>query len=285
VVNQVFLDAIGADSDISVWIGTAADPFNNHLTLSDAVLSSLGFTEVNATDNDESSRWADINAADVAGNVLVISARTADNEDAFKIAKLDINNCVPPPPPCPPSKFAFTGNSSTSGTAGKIRTFTVNGVSVNVSAFSRVDGHNGAWAPAYLGLYSSGLGVTDSSEGSGSYNKHKVDNLGGRNNYVLFEFSQPVVVNQVFLDAIGADSDISVWIGTAADPFNNHLTLSDAVLSSLGFTEVNATDNDESSRWADINAGNVSGNVLVISARTADNEDAFKIAKLDVQCE
>ena len=35
---------------------------------------------------------------------------------------------------------------------------------------------------------------------------------------------------------------MTVWIGTKTDPFNNHLTLSDAVLASLGFTEVNLTD-------------------------------------------
>ena len=103
-------------------------------------------------------------------------------------------------------------------------------MTVKASAFSRADS-GGAWAPAYLGLYSGGLGVTDTSEGDGSNNTHKVDNLGGRNNYVLFEFSAPVVVDQAYLDIIGADSDMSAWIGTKPDPINNHLTLSDALLS------------------------------------------------------
>jgi hypothetical protein len=40
---------VTADSDISVWIGTKTNPFNNHQTLSDSFLSSLGFTEVNLT--------------------------------------------------------------------------------------------------------------------------------------------------------------------------------------------------------------------------------------------
>src|SRR5262245_15593131 len=102
-----------------------------------------------------------------------------------------------PPPVCAPGTFTFTGNSSTSGTAGNIRTFTANGVSVKASGFSRRYS-NGSWATGYLGLYSEGLGVTDGSE-SGADGSHRVDNIGSgdtrRNNYVLFEFSVPVVVD------------------------------------------------------------------------------------------
>jgi hypothetical protein len=42
-----------------------------------------------------------------------------------------------------------------------------------------------------------------------------------------------VVIDQMFLDSIGADSDMSVWIGTKTDPFTNHITLSDAARASL----------------------------------------------------
>ena len=154
--------------------------------------------------------------------------------------------------PCPDTTFKFTGDTSGSGTTGNIRTFTMNGVSVKASAFSRTDS-GGTWATAYLGLFGPGLGVTDGSE-SGSNPTHKVDNQGGRNNYVLFEFSVPVVIDQVFLDSIGADSDISVWIGTKTDPFTNHITLSDAVLTSLGAREDNNATGTVTSRWADINA-------------------------------
>ena len=101
---------------------------------------------------------------------------------------------------------------------------------------------------------------------------------------MLFEFSKPVIVNQAFLDAIGADSDITVWIGTKTDPFNNHLTLSDALLSSL-----TKKDDDTSStapRWATFNASGTPGNVVVIAASTSDRtpNDEFKIKKLTVVC-
>jgi uncharacterized repeat protein (TIGR01451 family) len=116
---------------------------------------------------------------------------------------------------------------------------------------------------------------------------HKVDNQGGRHDYVLFEFSSPVVMDRVFLDSIGADSDISVWIGTKTDPFNNHITLSDAVLTSLGSREDNNTTSTGTSRTADINAGAASGNVLVIAASTSDTtpDDEFKISQLVLTCQ
>jgi hypothetical protein len=58
-----------------VWIGTVNGAFDSHITLSDAVLSSMGFTEVNATDL-TSARWADLNAAGYVGNVLIVAADT-----------------------------------------------------------------------------------------------------------------------------------------------------------------------------------------------------------------
>ncbi|MBN8517453.1 MAG: carboxypeptidase regulatory-like domain-containing protein, partial [Candidatus Accumulibacter sp.] len=179
--------------------------------------------------------------------------------------------------------FDFSGSSATDGSDGNVRTFTSGALSVKTSAFSR-DQSTGTWAQAYLGSYGGGLGVTDSSE-SGSGDTHTVDNLGGRDNYVLFEFNQNVVVDSAFLGYVVGDSDMSVWIGTRSDPFNNHDTmLSDADLTALGFTEVNLTDLS-STRLADLNAGNVSGNVLVISGWTGDTtpEDRFKIENLTVR--
>jgi hypothetical protein len=140
------------------------------------------------------------------------------------------------------STFDFSGSSAQDGTDGNVRTYTAGGISVHVSAFSRDNGHNGAWSQAWLGSYGGGLGVTDSSEGSGSNNTHTVDNMGGRDNYVLFEFDQNVVVDSAFLGYVVNDSDMQVWIGTRSDAFNNHDTmLSDAELTALGFTEVNTT--------------------------------------------
>lgn len=150
-----------------------------------------------------------------------------------------------------------------------------------MSGFSKANS-NGAWSTAYLGAYADGVGVTDSTE-NGSNPTHKVDNVGTTNNYVLFEFSSPVIIDKAYLDFVGADSDMSAWIGTKTDPYNNHNTLSDAFLASLGAREDNNTSST-SAHNADINAGNVSGNVLVISAVVGGTNDEFKIHKLLTSC-
>ncbi|RUR85246.1 hypothetical protein DSM107007_25850 [Nostoc sp. PCC 7120 = FACHB-418] len=178
------------------------------------------------------------------------------------------------------TRFDFDGNSPLDGTDGNTRTFTQNGITVTARAFSRVDGTNGAWSAAYLGSYTGGLGVTDSSEGNGGNNTHVVDNVGGRDNYVLFQFSEAVVLDKAYLQYVLKDSDISVWIGN----FNNPLTnLSDSTLNSFGFYEANVTTSS-SDRWADVNAGNYVGNTIVIAALDTDTspEDNFKIRYLDV---
>jgi hypothetical protein len=64
--------------------------------LSDSILSGLGFNEVNNTGS-SSSRWADLNSGNRAGNTIVIAASTADTtpDDQFKIRCLEVNKVVP----------------------------------------------------------------------------------------------------------------------------------------------------------------------------------------------
>ena len=184
---------------------------------------------------------------------------------------------------CVATTFDFTGGTSaTTGTAGNIRTFTAGGVSVHVSAFGETKPTSGShvFSPAYLGHYSPGLGVTDSSE-NGANNTHIVDN-NGQNNYVMLEFSQSVGVDRAYLDYIVGDSDVKVWIGTIANAYTSHQNLNAALLSSLGFTEVNL--GGSAARWADINAGLLSGNVFVIAAKTDETDDGFKLSKLETAC-
>ncbi|MDZ4801854.1 MAG: SdrD B-like domain-containing protein [Bryobacteraceae bacterium] len=397
IVNRAFLDSVSSDSDITVWVGTKTDPYNNHLTLSDALLSSLTMEEDTTTLT--TSRWAEFNGARLQGNVVIIAALVSDTsaEDNFKLSKIDTTcpgttTCtgtagnfvwkdlngngiqdgttetgisgvtlqlknsssavvattvtdangayqftaacgtytvvIPTSPTgytaspslagtnravdsngsatavtlsatadqtvdfgfvpagpvvCAPGTFTLTGNSGTTGTAGNIRTFTgTNGVQVKASAFSR-NKTSGAWATAYLGSYGPGLGVTDGSE-NGSAPGHTVDNVGSHINYVLFEFSSPVVINRAFLDSVTSDSDITVWVGTRNNPFTSHVALNDSVLAGLT-KEENATTLT-SARWADINSGNLEGNFVVIAAMVSDTtpEDQFKLSKLETSC-
>ncbi len=210
---------------------------------------------------------SDIDA--VTGKTVVTSLVAGENDLSWDAGLIVPANCV---------QFNFNGNTATDGTDGNILSYTVNGVSVKASAFSRDDA--GTWSKAYLGSYGGGLGVTDSSEGTGSGSSHTVDNYG-RDNYVLFEFNQSVVVDKAYLGYVVNDSDMKVWIGTTNAPFTNHLSLTDAILTGMGFTEVNTTTLT-GARWADLNANGYVGNTLIIAADTAGSNDNFKIQHLDV---
>jgi protocatechuate 3,4-dioxygenase beta subunit len=181
--------------------------------------------------------------------------------------------------PCVPIKLCFYGNSPLDGKDGNIYTFKQNNLSVKASAFSR-DKATGDWSTSYVGAYSSGLGATNRYE-DGNNGTHRVDNVGGRNDYMLFEFSDSVGVDAAYLNSVVQDSDITVWFGNFNDPFNNHLSLNDSILSSMTSEE---NWGGSSSRWADINSGKVFGNTLVIAASIADTspEDQFKINALGV---
>ena len=184
-------------------------------------------------------------------------------------------------PLCREVNFDFQGNSKHYGPDGNSRIYTdeATGVSVSARAFSQ-DKSNGEWATAYVGAYRGGLGVTDSSEGDGSGNRHTIDNVGGRDNFIVLQFSQAVTVDKAYLGYVVGDSDFQVWIGNAASTIT---TMSNSVLSGLGFTEVNKTT-ETTARWADINAGGAMGNVLIIAADTTDlsPDDYFKLQNIAV---
>ncbi|MBL8699312.1 MAG: carboxypeptidase regulatory-like domain-containing protein [Alphaproteobacteria bacterium] len=182
--------------------------------------------------------------------------------------------------PCIPVTFDFSGNSSTDGYDGNSRSWTdySTGLKVTARAFSQDKGTDN-WQSAYLGSYGGGLGVTDSSEGSGANNAHTVDNVG-RNNYVVFQFSKEVTLDKAYLGYVVNDSDMQVWIGNSSSAITS---MSKAKLASLGYSELNSTTLT-TARWADLNAGEMSGNTIIIAADTTDTspEDYFKIQKLAV---
>mgnify|MGYP000017620074 FL=1 len=170
------------------------------------------------------------------------------------------------------ANFVFSGSSSTTGSDGNIRTFTENGVTVDVSAHSR--DASGDFNTGYVGVYNGGLGVTNSGE-SGS--NHRVDN-GTQVDYLLFEFDKDVTVDQALLRSIKNDSDISIWVGDRDGA--DISTLSDGLLQSFA-KENDLTNSSSSSRWADINDAGLTGDTLVISAHTDGSNDQFKLYKLD----
>ena len=87
--------------------------------------------------------------------------------------------------------ISFTGGSSAlDGTDGNIRAFNSGGITVQASAFSF---NVNTLEQAYLGWYSSGLGVTNQGEGNGSSsNRHTIDNVG-RSDFIALVFSTAAI--------------------------------------------------------------------------------------------
>ncbi|MCX7108970.1 MAG: hypothetical protein NTX45_02340 [Proteobacteria bacterium] len=245
-------------------------------TFSVSVIAPIGYQFTSQNQGGDDTKDSDVNAGGLTAQTVLVAGENDLSWDAGLRLSATAN--------APDVVFNFSGNTATDGTDGNIRTFTdaSSGLSVNVSAFSE-NKSTGAWATAYLGSYGGGLGVTDRSEGTGSGNAHTVDNTGGYDNYVMFEFNKSVVLDKAFLGYVVNDSDTQVWIGNFTNPYTSHLTLNDATLALMGFTQVDTTTLT-TTRWADLNANNYAGNVLVIAADTTDMspEDNFKIQNMDV---
>ena len=94
------------------------------------------------------------------------------------------------------TQISFAGGSSTSGTFGNTRSFSSGGVTVTAWAQSLIGGVGGE--DSYVGVYSGGLGVTNSNEGAGWLWTHTADNLGS-DDRVIFSFSSPVILDTVGL--------------------------------------------------------------------------------------
>jgi uncharacterized repeat protein (TIGR01451 family) len=172
--------------------------------------------------------------------------------------------------------FKAASDSAKSGTAANSRTFSSGGVTVTTRAFSREALSCGTvtWSNAYLGAYTTGLGVTNTAETTSDY---RLDNVGSRKDYLLLQFSESVILDKAAIKSILSDSDATVWIGTSS----TLSSLSDAVLTALGTAE--QSSGGSADRTADLNATNKVGNTIVISA--ANNEtgnDNVTLAGIDI---
>jgi large repetitive protein len=185
-----------------------------------------------------------------------------------------------PPLPCVPGTFTFSGTSATDGSDGNTRTFTQNGVTARVNAFS-ISKNNFNIDTAYLGLYPNGLGVTDRGEGNGSSNRFKTDNKGDHYNYVAFKLDRKAIFDRAFLNEVLTDSDASVFIATV--PSSGPMTREEfsQFWQSLVFEN---NDGSSSNRLADFNNANKEGNLLIIGGKLFDSNDEFLINTLELKC-
>lgn len=175
----------------------------------------------------------------------------------------------------PTITITMTGNSSTSGLAGNTSTFSNGGVSVTASAYS-VSGNS--VQKAYLGAYDQGLGVTACPTystycSSSSDTSHTIDN-SGRDDFVLLQFSQDVIVTDLVFGYVNGGVDYSFSVADTNAPF--YTITSYANYQSMFLPVTTKTGNNDSTPTI---ANTESGNLFLIGAAfdPATGNDSFKL--------
>ncbi|MES2905306.1 MAG: PEPxxWA-CTERM sorting domain-containing protein [Pseudomonadota bacterium] len=185
----------------------------------------------------------------------------------------------------------FSGSSSTDGTDGNIRAFTVgNGIQGQASAWS-IDGST--LEQAYLGLYSNGLGVTNNNEGNGSTSAtHATDNYG-QSDFILLVFNQAVNISSARLTPYDVsstpnDNDALVAYANFALPFTmtpTPVALNSGLWAALAATDYNVAGNMTAPNWTSLNSTGLFGNAWIIGASWPNldaNDDGFKLTAINV---
>lgn len=196
--------------------------------------------------------------------------------------------------------FDLSAGSSASSSYGNVNQYstTVGGNTLNMQASAwRVS--NSTIRNAYLGTYSTGLGVTNRSE-DGKNSTHTVDNSSGTD-FIILQFDKPVeLLSGKFttyeLFSFGyQDSDASIDYGTTASAWNSTLALNNQNISALnslmngaGFEAAGGSaPNGDLRDLQPGAAGQKVGNIWVVAAsfinQGGDNKkDAFKFDDLSV---
>lgn len=188
--------------------------------------------------------------------------------------------------------ITFSGSSGLDGTDGNVRSFTSGGITVQATAWS----YNGSvLEKAFLGAFSSGLGVTNSTEGDGSGNTHVVDNAS-RNDFILLVFNQAVNIASAKLNPYAqnggaADNDASVSYTNAAGLFATPVPAvtgilpSNAVFGQLNTNLWNVSGNLGSGYETNLASTGKFGNVWLIGAAKPSPDqtlDGFKLGAITV---
>ncbi len=208
----------------------------------------------------------------------------------LSIALLSLAAAIATPQTASAQTVTFSGSSATDGTDGNIRSFTVGGLQVQASAWSY---QGSTLEQAYLGLYSSGLGVTNNDEGNGSTNlSHTADNVG-QSDFILLMFNQAVNISSARLTPYDVsstpnDNDALVAYANFAHPFTSTptaLTVGSALWNALFANDYNVAGNMTSPNWTSLNSTGLSGNFWIIGASRPNldtNDDGFKLTAITV---
>ena len=185
----------------------------------------------------------------------------------------------------------LAGSAGDSTSFGNTLNFSDGGLTVTASAWGYTGSSATLFETAGLGQYSTGLGVSDRSEGLNPGNpSHQVDNIGP-DNFVMFSFGANAVdISSINIDPFGIyDRDVSYWVGNVA-PGTNLTGKTYAQLAALGFTQgrfdVFSTPSESALSVAIGKTGNTIlfgtyvGEPAATGAGTSTDEDRFKIASI-----
>jgi hypothetical protein len=183
------------------------------------------------------------------------------------------------------------GNSFTDGTDGNFRFFNSGGFKVQASAFS-YDGN--VLERAFLGRYSTGLGVTNNGEGLGLLNNsHTIDNLGQKD-FVLLVFDRSVNIASAVLrpyDISNTANDNDAWVsyanfaGAYSAPTPTTLSLNSPLWASLAAVDYTVNGNMQSPFSVNLNSTGFYGNVWMLGAANLNRDardDGFKLSSITV---
>lgn len=186
-----------------------------------------------------------------------------------------------------------TGGSTASNAGlghGNSRTFSQSGTSVAVTGWGDTGGSDSrpTFQSAYVGRFSTGLGVCNRDEGSiqnciNGGLLHQMDN-SGEQDLLLFRFNGPVVLQSITIDPYGEwDRDVSWWVGNLATG-QSLAGKGFSELGTLGFGSQMNSLNSVGEGPLTINLGNVIGNALLFGAHYPFNSqvDRFKVRSLNV---
>lgn len=185
--------------------------------------------------------------------------------------------------------FNTTGNMADNGTYGNEIYFTptdhTSSLQLRVTGWQSNQSNN-AITKAWVGAYGPGLGVTGYSDASGNYGYHQVDNAFGYTDFVMLQFSAPVVLKSLDLNSftMGAstvkDNDMAFYAASVPEArWNSAIDLTDYVTAPSLWTTAAGTGKDG---VVSTGASIASKEWLVGAAFNSGNNDGFKIASITV---
>jgi hypothetical protein len=183
--------------------------------------------------------------------------------------------------------FNTTGNMADHGTYGNALTFGASGspLQLKVTGWQSSQNSNAITA-AYVGAYSPGIGVTGTNDYNGSYGYHQIDNAGSYTDFVLLQFSAPVVLKNLNLNsfdlgsATSKDNDLAFYAADVPEAaWNSKVDLTQYSTVPSLWTTVSGTGKDG---VVSTGASIASREWLVGAAFNSGSNDGFKIASITV---